>query len=268
MPVLHSDVMFEKPLPLFSAFLGGCLFTAAVIGFGGSERRSRAVTPSERSANMFVSALETEPESESEIHPHSASAQVVDDAGSAEEMGSSVADVLARLETAYRKVSVEPTTEASAAPVAAVPVTAPSATPEPAPSTAASAVAAVLATAPVNAAAVPESATATEPAAGTEPAAVTEPAPATYVAELHADIRVGDVNQGDRYPVEELVVLQYLQLLALSSYAGLSVPPPRAHPPVRAPRLRQPARTAFPITAIPNPDNPWGYNFPPPALVK
>ena len=264
MPVLHSDVMFEKPLPLFSAFLGGCLFTAAVIGFGGSERRPRAVTPSERSANMFVSPLETEPESESEIHPHSAPAQVVDDAGTAEEMGSSVADVLARLETAYRKVSVEPTTEASAAPVATVPVTAPSATPEPAPSTATSAVA-VLATAPVNDAAVPESA---EPAAGTEPAAVTEPAPATYVAELHADIRVGDVNQGDRYPVEELVVLQYLQLLALSSYAGLSVPPPRAHPPVRAPRLRQPARSAFPITAIPNPDNPWGYNFPPPALVK
>jgi hypothetical protein len=267
-PVLHSDVMFAKPLPLFSAFLGGCLFTAALIGFGASERRPRAVTPSERSANVFVSGLETEPEIESEIQTQSASAQVVDDAGTAEEMGSSVADVLARLESAYRKVSVEPTTEASAAQVATAAVPAPSATPEPAPSTAASAVTAVLATAPVNAAAVTESAAATQPAVGTEPVAVTEPEPATYVAEVRADIRAGDVNQGDRYPVEELVVLQYLQLLALSSYAGVSVPPPRAHPPVRAPRLRQPGRSAFPITAIPNPDNPWGYNFPPPALVK
>ena len=260
MPVLHSDVMFEKPLPLFSAFLGGCLFTAAVIGFDRSDRRPHAGTPSERSANVFVAALETEPEIESEIQPHSASPQVVDDAGTAEEMGSSVADVLARLETAYRKVSVGPTTEASAAPVATLPVIAPSATPEPPPASA------VVATAPLNAAAVTESAAATRPSAGTEPAAKIEPEPETYVAEVHPDIRVGDVNPG--YQVEELVVLQYLQLLALSSYAGLSVPPPRTHPPVRAPRLRQTARSAFPITAIPNPDNPWGYNFPPPALVK
>jgi hypothetical protein len=267
MPVLHSDAMFEKPLPLFSAFLGGCLFTAAVIGFGGSDRRPRAVTPSERSVNGFVSALEMEPEIESEIQPPPASPKAVDDAETAEETGRSVADVLARLETAYRKVSVEPTTEASAAPV---PVPAPSATPEPAPSTtAASAVAAVPATVPANAAAVAESATATPPSAGTEPAAVTEPAPATYVAEAQPDIRVGDVNPGDRYPIEDLVVLQYLQLLALSSYTGLSVPPPRApHARARGPGLRQTPRAAFPITAIPNPDNPWGYNFPPPALVK
>src|SRR5690349_15322300 len=154
--------MVAKALPLFSAFLGGCLLTAAVIGFGGSERKPRAMTPSERSANVFVSALEMEPELEPESEPHSAPPKVVD-AGTAEEMGSSVADVLARLETAYRKVSAEPTIEASAAPV---PVPAPGATPEPAPSTAASAVAAVAATAPVNTAPV-NTAAVTEPAAAT-----------------------------------------------------------------------------------------------------
>jgi hypothetical protein len=264
--VLHSDVMFAKPLPLFSAFLGGCLCTAAVIGFGSSDRKPRAVTPSERPANVFVATLETEPEIEPEIQPPSPPPKVAEDAGSVEEMGSSVADVLARLETAYRSVSPEKTTEpTSVAPVATNLVPAPIATPEPsaAPEPSATASSAV---------ALPEAAPAkpavTEPAVATQPAAVAEPAPLTYVAEVHQDIHVGDVHQGDRYEIEQLAVLQYLQLLALSSYAGLSVPPARALPPGRTPRVRQTPRPGFSITSIPNPDNPWGFNFPPPALVK
>lgn len=269
MPVLHSNVMFARPLPLFSAFLGGCLCTAAVIGFAGSDRTPRDVKPSERTANVFVSALEVAPELEPEIQPPTAPPEVDDDARAAEEMGSSVADVLARLERAYRKVSAGPAAEASAAPVTTVPVAAPSASPEPAPSSPASA---AVAAAPVNAAASAEPAAA-RPPAETEPAAVTEPAPATFVAEARPDTRAGDVSSGDRYQVEQLAVLQYLQLLALSSYAGLSVPPPRAHPPRAHPPgrslyLRQTPRSAVPITVIPNPDNPWGFNFPPPALVK
>ena len=129
--------------------------------------------------------------------------------------------------------------------------------------------AAVPATADAAVLAVPKAPpeTAVEPqSAALAEAPPAESRPVTYVAELHQDIHVGDVHHGDRYRVEQLAVLQYLQLLALSSYAGgLNVPPPRAVSPRRA---APPPRAPRPITVIPNPDNPWGFKFPPPALVK
>ena len=56
-----------------------------------------------------------------------------------------------------------------------------------------------------------------------------------------------------------LVLLQYMQLLSLSPYAQL----PAGARPRGTTRRPQP----FP-TALTNPDNPWGFDFPPTVLVK
>jgi len=59
--------------------------------------------------------------------------------------------------------------------------------------------------------------------------------------------------------MQQLAMLEYMQLLGMSSYAGLANPGPRA-------RGLAPQRAPFPST-LTNPDNPWGFNFAPPNLV-
>lgn len=259
--VLDSGGMRAQRLTVISAFAGGCLCTA-LIGFWKTDTPERAAV-TERRATLFVAPLEAEPDAASEIRAEPAEPSAADD-GASEGSGTSVADVLSRLETAYRIVSAAKaleTEEALEAPSPAEPepetraeivVPAPVATPEPSaePAPPASVAAAPVELPPASSAAV----------SALAPAPVPLAAPATYVGEVNNNIHVGDVHVGDRYDVQQLAMIQYLQLLALSSLLGNRAPVEQ--------RFQTPARPRAPITAIPNPDNPWGFNFPPPALVK
>ncbi|MEP7049540.1 MAG: hypothetical protein ABJB12_04275, partial [Pseudomonadota bacterium] len=107
-------------------------------------------------------------------------------------------------------------------------------------------------------------------------------APVAVVAQNDVrppDVHYGDVNQntyitnlrqGDTYVVQQQVaMLQYMQLLGLSSAAGLNQPlRPRAGRAVGARVAAQaaPQYKQFPST-LTNPDNPWGFTFAPPNLV-
>jgi hypothetical protein len=254
--------MRAQRVTVISAFAGGCLCTA-LIGFWKSDTAKQAsVTVSERRASLFVAPLEAEPDAASEIRAEPVEPSATVDDGTDEGAGTSVADVLSRLETAYRIVSAakaleteeaieppnpapgpaEPAPEARAELVVPAPVATPEPSAEPAP--------------PASVAAAPVELPPAISAAVSAPVA----APATYVGEVNNNIHVGDVHVGDRYDVQQLAMIQYLQLLALSSLLG-------GHAPVEQ-RFQTPARPRAPITVIPNPDNPWGFNFPPPALVK
>ncbi len=252
--VLDSDGMLAQRLTVISAFAGGCLCTA-LLGFWKSDTTKPAAV-SERRASLFVAPLAAEPDAAAEVRAEPPEPSAVADDGTGEESGTSVAEVLSRLETAYRIVSAAKAIETEKAieapspaepepePRAEIVVPAPVATPEP---SAEPAPPASVAAAPVEL-----------PPASSAP--VSAPAPASYVGEVNNNIHVGDVHVGDRYDVQQLAMIQYLQLLALSSILGGRAPVEH--------RFQSPAKPRAPITAIPNPDNPWGFHFPPPALVK
>jgi hypothetical protein len=181
------------------------------------------------------------------------------DAGT--ESGSSVAEVLARLEAAYRQnqpPTPAPQTLPSAAPAV---TTAPAVTP-PAP--------VAVAAAPV---APPPAAVAPTPAptivylpqvaAVAAPASVPADAPshaADSAASRPSNVSIGTLHQGDVYQVQQqLALLQYMQYLPLMPYAGYGTAPYAASP--HAPRQAPPRRVPYPTT-LTNPDNPWGYDFP------
>jgi hypothetical protein len=225
-------------------------------------------TDSERRASVFVAPLEVEPDAAEESRAEPAEPSAAADDGTGEGSGTSVADVLSRLETAYRIVSAakaleteqaieapspapspaEPETEPRAEIVVPAPVATREPSAEPAPPASVAAAPVELPTASSTAVSAPV------------PAPAPLAAPATYVGEVNNNIHVGDVHVGDRYDVQQLAMIQYLQLLALSSLLGNRAPVEH--------RFQTPAKPRAPITVIPNPDNPWGFNFPPPALVK
>jgi hypothetical protein len=68
------------------------------------------------------------------------------------------------------------------------------------------------------------------------------------------------VHHGDVNHVQQLAILQYFQLLALPPQTRFSTP-------AQSPRggTRHVRPYSFPLT---NPDNPWGFDFPPTVLVK
>jgi hypothetical protein len=85
---------------------------------------------------------------------------------------------------------------------------------------------------------------------------------------VHVNIDVGNTHQADAYLAQQLAVMQYtqymqyMQLLALSPYAGLAA--------ARAARGTAPRSAPPPAfqSTLTNPDNPWGFNFPPTPLTK
>lgn len=312
--------MFARHAALLSAFAGGCLTSAALLGVlrggGGSEdgrqspRRGDAVSASVEASRAAVAAGSKPSEPNEPSKPNEAPARGHDatrppgttsaDAPSAEP-GRSVADVLGSLEAAYqeRLVVAEPRTASSSTP------SAPTSEPEEPPSEDRAASGAdtasepsvragdgptgtVLAAAPESPPrekAAPEKAVAANVAASAGPAnpgsapATTAPAaaiataaapvPATptvgpvYVGDIHQNVYLGSVSQTDVYQLElqQLALLQYMQLLALSPAARFAAPR-HAHRGAAAPRA--PAFTS----TLTNPDNPWGFTFPPPMLVK
>jgi hypothetical protein len=89
-----------------------------------------------------------------------------------------------------------------------------------------------------------------------------DPAPANVrVDNVQRDVYNGDVHQGDVNQVQqELAVYQFVQLLMLPSNGRVT---PSA-PPYGARSRRRPHAHI----AITDPNNPWGFDFPPTPLVK
>jgi hypothetical protein len=165
-----------------------------------------------------------------------------------------VADVIPALPVVTAAKATEPPALAPAAFAPAAPAPA-------APIAAAPIAAAPIAAAPIAAAPI---------AAAFAPQVAALPAAATPDAPPPSEIHYGDVNQntyvtnvrlGDVYLIQvqqQLAMLQYLQLLGLSP--GLAAPG-------RHVGGARPQRVPFP-SGITNPDNPWGFQFAPPNLVR
>jgi hypothetical protein len=268
--------MVAARLPLLSAFAGGCLCTAVLVALGRTEDReadvpaprggtvqshdvtappSRAATPDP----THVASLE--PSTTSAAKPQREPAPRADDVAEASPPGDSVADVLARLEAGYRErlIAKEPPTDVATSAVPAVTAPAPTAAPvtlaagRPQDGTPAAA------PAPTALAAVPvaTAAAAAPPSVAADAAQVKD----HDARERERDLYLASLYRAEAYQRQQLVVLQYLELLSQSRAL-----PPESSP--RAPRslaTRRSPSFSFPLT---NPDNPWGFDLPPTVLVK
>jgi hypothetical protein len=296
--------MPAKHLPLLWAFGGGCVTSAALIGvwFAGAQSVSapvaqRPLVPSLHAAappvgsEVFAeralgegtasdrSQLPTAgTEGAGELAAPAPVANEVDaPAELAPEPGSSVSDVLAKLESAYRQGLAAPAPDV--APAVAPPPASTTVTPAAPPSTTVSgAPAALVAAASPTDAARTQAPALLASAAEPVPAAVASPPPREvnagsvnqniHVGDVHqGNVHQGNVHQGDTYDVQQVAVLQYqyTPLFAVPQ-PGLLAPP--AQPPTRSSRRVMSGRTPSSPTALMNPDNPWGFNFPPTVLVK
>jgi hypothetical protein len=317
--------MLTDRLPLIWAFAGGCLSGVLALGLWRAEsvvsRPSHAsvsragderAEPSDatREAREHMNAEEASavrapqhepaapPDQERSATSAEGSPSKHDDAEAATEQGSSVADVLGRLESQYRQVLAGTTPPGGAERVtaapAATPVTAPTAAIGTGTGAVAEAPARELATRaqPVALAATPPQPKSVAPPAAPEPvvppAEVAEAAPQppsaapaevaqrlaaqsvgqprdVYLGNVQNNVYLGNVYQGQVVQMQqELAMLQYMQLLSLSPYArlggrGRGAPRGFASRPAPAPAFH---------SDLTNPDNPWGFDFPPTNYVK
>ena len=295
-------------LPLLCAFAGGCLSNAVLFGLwrvaeGAGEsalkqHRTQNVVelvtaasaapsiaqPSElvaaSAADPAASAADPEHRVATEAAPTPAASDLDKDGPTP--AGSAVSDVLTRLEAAYRErvgarapaqtssAQDRATAAASADGEVTAAQAAPSVPPQP--------VAEVIPAMPVASVAAATAPAAPAPA---EPAPAA-PAPATLAQQIAAapafggqdapppsEVHYGDVNQntyitnirqGDVYLIQmqQVAMLQYMQLLGMSS--GLAAPARHVGGAVHQ-------RGAL-SSGITNPDNPWGFHFAPPNLVR
>ena len=267
--------MNAKRLQLLGAFAAGCLATLAFAGSFWAEAepsvteraRVRPVLPPHASA-ADLHPREREPIEPAEPAPVKTAER---EQAAPPEAGSSVAEVLSRLEAAYREERAREEKEREQA-IAAPDVTAPAATAS-APLVALAHAAAAL-SAPVT---VPEARVALPVAQNDAPLPVAQndapvlvargDTPARVVTgDIHLgdsqrNVNVGSVHQGNAYALQQLALIQYIQFLTLSQYGAAAGPSPGA----RKAATRRPAPFA---TTLTNPDNPWGFDFPPTALVK
>ena len=284
-------------LPLLYAFAGGCLSNAVLFGVWRAAEGSgaSAVKQQHQSHNVVelvtaaTAAPSVEPPSElvaanAAEHGHDAAtepapaqaAQDLDSSG-ATPGASAVSDVLTRLEAAYReRVAARAPAQGAATQdhaTAAAPADNASTAPEPARGVPAQPDAEVIPVAPAVVAAAPIEHRAIAPApvapAPVAPQIAAEPAFAAQDTPRPSEIHYGDVNQntyvtnirqGDVYLIQmqQLAMLQYMQLLGTSS----SLAAPARHVGGAGPQ-----RARFP-SGITNPDNPWGFRFAPPNLVR
>jgi hypothetical protein len=178
-----------------------------------------------------------------------------------EETGRSLAEVLAGLEAEYRKAApttpVAPARTGESEPVAAPQVlasNAPVVTVAPLPSATVTSVA--------TSAALPPAAppTVTRPVAlpPTEDTRARPEAPDPDQDRRLRDAYIASIYEAELYRQQQLALLQYLALISQSRESGRVAAPSRPLP--------RPSPTfSFPLT---NPNNPWGFQFPPTVLAK
>jgi hypothetical protein len=282
--------MLAKRVPLLSAFAGGCLSGAVLLGLWHTD--SGLAPPSAPRKRAVAHELSEAPATEARAEPADTSSPKGTGDTAAEspaDAGSSVADVLSRLEASYRQglaaerapAAPQPTTTVTAPPPQEMPArqepalalaetAAPLSSAPPAVAPQAAAPQATALQAPAPRAAAPPTAALQAPAPqAPSPSADTAPVVATRDDARPRDVYNGDVHQNvyngatqsEVYQMQQLAVLQYMQLLALSSYTGLASPP-------RMPRGVAARRPAAFSSSLTNPDNPWGFDFPPTVLAK
>jgi hypothetical protein len=290
--------MLAKRLPLLTAFASGGLSVATLFAFwlGGTDTAPALgqQRPSERARPLAQASVreQASPDDGSALRqaerkqapeptpapdpapseaPPSGGVSADSTAPSDAEPGSSVADVLIGLEAAYRQgLAAPPAGTSTSAPASAPAITPPAPPPalvrEVSPPPAASKETAVVA---ADAPSPPKSAPSAS-AAATSPT-VAAPAPAlvanarptnVHVGDVHQNISGRDTHQGDVVQVQQVAVFQYLQWFNLPPGTTTSSPPP-----TRRPGMMTRGRPTT-LTSITNPDNPWGFYFPPTPLVK
>lgn len=324
--------MVEQRLPLLWAFAGGCLSGVLLLGFWRAEQSVLPPSPAHVTFNRGDGGEASRPrrkvrDAENEdaadddstaedetatganaATPKSTNGErapkAAEEADVSAAEGSSVADVLNRLEKAYRqglagskpadppsanhelvalndgaparddaREAPAPPPATTAAPAreggaheepAAAPPVEQAASPAPAP-----AAAAPIAELPVEVAVA-------APVPSPLPAGAAEQLAASGVAQPHDvyfgnvqnNVYMGNVYQGQVVQMEQqLALLQYMQLMSLSPYArfGARGRAPRGF--VAAPAPAPAPAPTFKST-LTDPDNPWGFNFPQPNYVK
>lgn len=286
-------------LPLLCAFAGGCLSNALLFFLWRSPDSAGSPALKQHHAHNVIAstaatgapdtpASELDPTHSTEDSAHapdparSASPPTADNGEAPPPAGSAVSDVLTSLEAAYRE-RVNARAPAQPAPTAeAIPPTAASnavAATEPAPSAAppprvdipsppaalearAAAPTPTVPSAPAVPAAVAPQIAAAAPQAPLAPAFATEDAPPPaqiHYGDINQNTYVTNIRQGDVYLIQlqQLAVLQYMQMLGASANTVPAARHARGAPPSRP----------FPSGII-NPDNPWGFHFTPPNLVR
>jgi hypothetical protein len=282
--------MPAKHLPLLSVFAGGCLSGAVAVALLANEAEPRTARAAPASIEQSVAPPRaTHDAARDDVTAEAATARATstqppqrsahDDGGdpSAQEATRSVADILLHLEAAYREQLAEVARSVSPPPLAKAPVEAApereprareQAPPAPALRTTSSKALPEVEAPPARVAELE----AAPPAPPRALASETKPPSVAYAGDVQQNIYVGDVVQGDVYQLQQLAVLQYLQLLALSPQTRFmaSAPPARGRAGLPQPGVQHtPARRrpAFP-SSVTNPENPWGFVFPPPMLAK
>jgi hypothetical protein len=283
-------------LPLLCAFAGGCLSNAILFGLWrpAAGAADSAVKQQHQSHNVveLVTAASAAPSvaQASELATASASDHGHDSAtaaaltpaasdldnGGPTPAGSAVSDVLTRLETAYReRVAARAPAQASSAQehaAEAAPAESAVATAEAAPSVPAQIVPDAIPAIPTVSAAAATAPAVLAPqvaAVSAAPTVSAVPAVAFQDAPPPTEIHYGDVNQntyitnvreGDVYQIQmqQVAILQYMQLLGVSG--GVAAPGRHVG---RAGHQRGALSSG-----ITNPDNPWGFRFAPPNLVR
>jgi hypothetical protein len=238
--------MIVKPLPVFSVFAAGCLSGAVFIAFwradsadapasGVRERamHSDAFRTAQQQCERAIHLAVKDDRSAPRVEPASQKKNGHLGGESPTEPGMSVADVLTRLEAAYhhgiaadrRGDTPDNVTSISEAPAPELPVREKTAV-------------AVAATAPPPET-VPRADASTKSAPQTDVRAFARrddaPPLHLYEGDVHQNVQVGNVHQGDVNHVQQdvnhvqqVVVLQYLQLVTLPPYSQLASPPHKA----------------------------------------
>lgn len=292
--------------PLLCAFAGGCLCNALVFGLWRAAESAGTAAVRQPNAPHQVAGLVTPAVASRLVEPAQqllapevagqSRAPTAAAAESAEELdaarptaaGSAVSDVLTQLEIAYRErvaasapAPAAPSAEAittsapmpgvdvrPAAPLTPVSAVAAVSEPPPAVAPAAFAVASVapafmMPAAPAASVPAPPVAPAPVPAA-LPPAMAAQDAPppsVVHYGDVNQNTYITNVRQGDVYLIQlqQIAMLQYMQLLGMP--AGVASPS-------RHMGRGAPQRSAPFTSGITNPDNPWGFHFSPPNLVR
>lgn len=264
-------------LPLLYGFAGGCLSCAVLFGVWSAAQSAAAPAVRPPHASRHSVELVTPPHAPANVEPTqepvaaepvAAAPPAAPELDSAEPApaGSAISDVLTRLESAYREqvaarapVPTPPTQQVALAvpppEATAAPVVAATAAPAPPVAPAAQAVP-VAAPVPVLAAREPE-----PPPVAAAPAYVAQNAPPpsqVHYGDVNQNTYITNVRQGDVYLVQmqQLAMLQYM--MGMSS--GVAAP-------IAGRNFGGGGHQRFP-SGITNPDNPWGFHFSPPNLVR
>lgn len=265
--------MDAKRLQLLGAFAAGCVATLAFIGSRGTDAETKPKDGVEVRTEMphaIAASLVDSADNSVRVDAPAKVANAEGEGDAKTESGSSVAEVLERLEAAYRE---EFGREKAAREEAAVLHADPEQTASIAAEIAAGApIATAAEVAPAPSVAATPAATADLVAAAPAPTPVlvaqsdapprTETTGNSHAADTPRNITVGGLHPGDAYALQQqLALIQYIQLLTRSQQGTVAAPSQTSR------QLGQRRPPAFSMN-LTNPDNPWGFDFPPPVLVK